>query len=234
MQVFPSPILVNETLVGQIKVHSTGNVWLEYLGNPAGYSYNLQLDDDTFISDRGWWQRESNESFSRGAGCSTDCEQNYGSESNATIRDLGLALEWNIIREADTVLDFSLLVQSRNWTSEGDANIFQAGNTNLHPDGIAHVFVSTFWDEELQLSYTDFGFEDLLGGGSDKGKNDFVFRLNNTYFSVSEPRMLSLLLVLLGLAGIIYIRRKDKAAINTAGDSLIIAGKRPLGDVATS
>lgn len=204
-----TPVLVDQTLGGLIKTHTTGDVWIEYLGSSAGYTNSLMFENTVLFSNRNWWQNTDDGSFVKGRGCSssgTSCEQHHKSYSGNTFY-LG---EW----QADEVIDFSLLTLTRNITSEDQATIYHTGVAAGNPDGLAHVFASTYWDAEWGggqgIMYTDIGFEDIWGGG-DEDYNDILFRAYNTYdpLPVSEPGSIALLLM--GLAGIGYYRRRVSA-----------------------
>ncbi len=196
-----SPILVDETLGGQIKVASAGEVWVEYLGSSAGYTNSLMFGDQVLFSNRDWWQQADalGGNYVKGNGCGTlDCQQYSRSQTGDTL-SLGL---W----DAHTVLDFSLLTLTRRWTAEADAMIYQTGSADLNPDGVAHAFARTFWDADLDLMYTDIGFEDIWGGG-DEDYNDIMFRAYNTYdpLPITEPSSLALLAIPLML---MFARRR--------------------------
>lgn len=89
---------------------------------------------------------------------------------------------------------------------------FFSGDLLRNPDLLAHAQATTTFDEIARAYVTTVGFEDLFNGG-DKDYNDFVFQLTNVIDPPGVPTPSALALIVIGLTGIGYQRRKKiKAA----------------------
>lgn len=100
---------------------------------------------------------------------------------------------------AGTELVFRLDVWNTGWS-------FFTGDAGLNPDGLAHALAVTTFNQ-VDGYITTVGFEDLFDGG-DLDFNDFKFSLTNVIDPPGVPVPPVATLLLIGLAGIGYQRRK--------------------------
>jgi hypothetical protein len=116
----------------------------------------------------------------------------------------GLALNLGSVTAGD-VLVFRL-----NNISPGGVGPWYS-NTAMNSDGVNHVYSTDFAGDAIIPAGTFVAFEDLTGGG-DLNYNDEDFVFTNVRSSTSVPEPTTVLLFMLGLGGMLLVRRQSQKA----------------------